>query len=436
MDDALKLKEEFKKKKIKFIQLVFMDILGMAKAVSIPVSRFEKSIEEGITFDASSVVGYATIQESDMRAIPIPSTLQILPWSDGNTARFICSIHYPNGDRFPGDPRYALERLVDRYKNYTMNVGPEFEFFLFKMNGNRPTTELEDYGGYFDLLPLDRGEKVREEIVKNLEAMGFEVEASHHEVAPSQHEIDFVYSDALATADRVFTLKQATKATALAHGLYATFMPKPLYGINGSGMHIHLSLFSRGENIFDDPYGRWNISELGLNFLGGLIAHAKEVSGVLSSWANSYKRLVSGYEAPTYISWANLNRSAWVRVPQGRGIKTRFEVRSPDAAGNPYLQFAVLLMAGMDGIEKKIEPPEPIERDIYSMSKHERDESRIDPLPENLGEALREMRKSTLVKEVLGDHIFDHFIYFKEKEWEEYKSRLTDWEINRYLPIL
>ncbi len=430
------IKKEFEKDGVKFVQLVFMDILGMVKSVSIPLSRFEKSMEEGITFDASSIVGYATIEESDMRALPILSTFQMLPWLEARTARFMCSIHYPNGDRFPGDPRYVLERLIERHRDYTMNVGPECEFFLFKMNNNRPTTELEDYGGYFDLLPLDRGEKVRREIVENLEAVGFEVEASHHEVAPSQHEIDFVYSDALTTADRVSTLIQTTKTIALEHGLYATFMPKPLYGVNGSGMHVHLSLFDEKGNVFDDPDCEWGLSELGLNFLGGLMAHAREVSGVLSSWANSYKRLVPGYEAPTYISWANLNRSAWIRVPTGREEKTRFEVRSPDPAGNPYLQFAVLLKAGMDGIEKKIEPPGPVEKDIYAMSKDERAEFGIEPLPENLGEALREMKRSELVRDVLGDHIFKHFLHFKEMEWDDYKSRLTQWEVEKYLPIL
>jgi glutamine synthetase len=436
MDKREEMERELEKRGVKFVQLTFMDILGAVKSVSIPFAKFRKSVDEGITFDASSVAGYATIQESDMRAIPILSTLQLLPWAMNATARFTCSIHYPNGDRFPGDPRYALERLCEKYKKYSMNVGPECEFFLFRMDGDAPTTDLEDHGGYFDLLPLDRGEKVRQEIVKNLEALGIEVEASHHEVAPSQHEIDFVYSDALSTADRVSTLIQTTKTTALAYGLYATFMPKPLYGINGSGMHVHLSLFDEGRNVFDDPDGRWGISELGLNFLGGLIDHAREISGVLSSWANSYKRLVPGYEAPTYISWANLNRSAWIRVPQGRGEKTRFEVRSPDPAGNPYLQFAVLLRAGMDGIERGLEPPDPVEKDIYSMSKGERAKFGIEPLPENLGEALREMGRSELVKEVLGDHIFGHFMTFKEREWDEYKARLTQWEVDKYLHIL
>jgi len=442
MDAISDVLQRAEKDRISFIQLQFMDILGVVKSVSIPMGKLEKALEDGVLFDGSSIVGYATIDESDMRALPDPSTYQTLPWStdDKKSARLICNIYTPKGERFAGDPRYALERAMERAmkKGYVLHTGPECEFFLLKLDARgRPTVVPDDSGGYFDQLPLDRGECVRGEIVQYLEQMGFEVETSHHEVAPGQHEIDFRYADAMITADRVFTLKHVTKAVALRHDLYATFMPKPIYGVCGSGMHAHLSLITpEGENVFYDPKGRWEVSELALHFLGGLIHYAKDICAVLASWANSYKRLVPGYEAPVYISWANLNRSALVRIPLGRGVKTRLELRNPDPAGNAYLQFAAILDAGLRGIEEGIEPPEPVERDIYGLTPDERETLKIDSLPGDLGHALLYMRESELVRATLGNHIFEHFLYIKGKEWDEYRSKLSQWEIDEFLSIL
>jgi glutamine synthetase len=430
-----------KREGIRFIQMQFTDILGTVKNVTIPSNQLEKALDDGIFFDGSSVLGYATIEESDMRLKPDPNTFVIIPWMSGElkTARMVCEVYDYEGNRFEGDPRWALERQLElaRKRGWVFYTAPEYEFFFLMLDEKGdPTTKPSDSGGYFDLM-RDQGEDVRKEIVNHLNAMRFEVEASHHEVAPGQHEIDLRYTDALSSADRVAMLKYVTKTIAREHGLYATFMPKPIEGVNGSGMHTHLSLMTtEGKNVFYDPRGPYKLSKNALYFIGGLLKYAKEICAVLASSVNSYKRLVPGYEAPVHISWANLNRSAYVRVPAGRGSKTRVELRNPDPAGNPYLQFTVMLAAGLRGIEEKVEPPEPIEQDIFRMSAEERASLKIEPLPGTLGEALNYMRRSKLVRESLGNHLFSHFLYIKGQEWLSYGAHVTDWEIKNLLPTL
>ncbi|MEM3519665.1 MAG: type I glutamate--ammonia ligase [Candidatus Hadarchaeales archaeon] len=435
-----KILEVAEKEKVEFIQMQFMDIIGTVKNVTIPAARLEKALEDGVFFDGSSVLGYATIEESDMRLKPDPKTFVILPWLDENikTARIVCDVYDHEGNRFEGDPRWALQRQLEKAAKmgFTYFTAPEYEFFLlFQDEKGNPTTIPSDHGGYFDLM-RDRGDNIRKEMVNYLNAMGLEVEASHHEVAPGQHEIDLKYTDALTSADRVAMMKYVAKTVAYKHGLYATFMPKPIYGVNGSGMHTHMSLMSEEKNAFYDPKGPYKLSKTALYFIGGLLKYAKATCAILASTVNSYKRLVPGYEAPVYISWANRNRSAYIRVPAGRGMKTRIELRNPDPAGNPYLQFTVMLAAGLKGIEDKIEPPEPVEKDIFHMSQEERAALKIESLPGNLGEALEEMRKSSLIREALGDHLFSHFLYIKGREWENYSASVTDWEIKNLLPAL
>ena len=426
---------------VRFIQLQFADILGTVKNVTIPANRLEKAFEEGIFFDGSSVLGYATIEESDMRLVPDPKTFAVLPWTEGElkTARMVCGVYDHEGERFPGDPRAALERQMEaaRAKGWIFNTAPEYEFFLLLLDERGdPTNRPSDSGSYFDLM-RDRGDNVRKEIVNCLNAMGFEVESSHHEVAPGQHEIDLKYTDALSSADRVAMMKYVTKDVAHKHELYATFMPKPIYGVNGSGMHVHQSLTTPdGKNALFDPKGEYKLSKTALHFIAGQLKHAKETCAILASTVNSYKRLVPGYEAPVYISWANRNRSAFIRVPAGRGIRTRIELRSPDPAGNPYLQFTAMLAAGLKGIEEKLTPPEPIERDIFRMERAERERLGVEVLPENLGQAIEYMKRSELLRNALGDHLFEHFIYIKGKEWEEYRAQVSDWEIEHLLPTL
>lgn len=434
--------EIVEKEGIKFVQMQFMDILGIVKSVSLPVSQLEHALDEGVLFDGSSILGYATIDESDMRAHPDVNTFQILPWSDGNlkTARMICDIYDSNGKRFPGDPRYVLQKALEKARKmgYLMNTGPEFEFFLFKTDeeGN-PSNMPMDSGGYFDMLPMDKSEQVRKEVALMLDNLGFGVEATHHEVAPGQHEIDLRYTDALSSADRILTLKHAVKNVAKMHGLHASFMPKPVYGENGNGMHIHQSLFTLdGKNAFYDPDDEKGLSDIARYYIGGLLRYAKENCAVLASWVNSYKRLVPGYEAPVYISWAFHNRSALIRIPAGRERRTRAEVRNPDPAGNPYLQFAVLLYAGLKGIEEEIEPPKPVEKDLFHMDKKTREKRGIESLPESLGHALQVMENSEYMKEALGNHIFEHFLHIKKKEWEEYRSQVTPWELEKLLGVL
>lgn len=431
-----------KKENVKFIEMQFSDILGMVKSVSIPVTRIEHVIDDGVYIDGSSILGYATIEESDMRANPILDSFQIYPWieeANMQTARFMCTISDHSGNRFKGDPRWVLEKMVAKVKDmgYSFNVGPEFEFFLFPMDDEgKPVRKPADSGGYFDLMPMDAGEMARKHIMLMFDELHYDMEASHHEVAPGQVEVDMRYQDALTMADRVLTLKYGIKTMAMQYGFYATFMPKPIFGLAGSGMHVHQSMASKDKNAFDDPNGAFGLSDMAMKYIGGLLAHARDNCAILASYVNSYKRLVPGYEAPCYLSWANMNRSALIRVPAGRGGRTRVELRNPDPAGNPYLQFAVMLAAGLDGIRSNIKPPEPVEKDIYHMSKEERAKQGIDSLPMNLGEALDCMAKSKLMKECLGDHIFNNYLYIKGKEWDDYRKYVTDWEVNRYLPVL
>jgi len=431
-----------KDQNVKFIEMQFSDILGSVKTVALPSAHIEKALDEGVFIDGSSILGYATIEESDMRAQPILSSFQIYPWTANGrikTARLLCQIFDHSGDRFKGDPRWVLEKMVAKAKEkgFAVNLGPEFEFFLFNLDAQgNPVAAPSDSAGYFDLMALDKGEEVRKDIMLNLDEMGFDCEASHHEVAPGQHEVDMRYNDALTVADRLMTFKLAVKTIALQHGLYASFMPKPMFQMSGSGMHVHQSLSGPKGNAFDDPSGKFGLSENAMKYLGGLLAHSRETCAILNSHVNSFKRLVPGYEAPCYISWANMNRSALIRVPAGRGVKTRIELRNPDPAGNPYLQFAMMIASGLDGMEKNILPSEPVEKDIFHMSKEERRENGIDSLPENLGQALDVMSGSELVRKTLGDHVFNHYLKIKGDEWDEYRTYVTDWEVQRYLRVL
>ena len=428
------------KENLKYFYFQFTDIRGTVKSVMIPRNRLERVLEEGVLFDGSSILGYATIEESDMRAFPDYSSFEILPWTadGGKAGRFVCSVMTPEGKPFDGDPRHVLKRQLEKLHKMGMEffVGPEFEFFLLENKDGKYIPH--DSAGYFDFGPLDKGELVKKEILLYLNQLNYDPEAAHHEVAPGQHEIDLRYSQALKMADKIITLKTAIKTVAMRHGLYATFMPKPIFGVNGTGMHVHQSIMNpEGTvNMFWDEKDTNGLSELAYHYLGGILKHAVEMSAIIASWVNSYKRLVPGYEAPVYISWANKNRSALVRVPAGTNLRKRFEFRAPDSAGNPYLQFAVLLASGLDGINKKIDPPEPVEQDIFHLTLEERKKLGIDSLPESLGEALHHLRNSQFMREVLGDHVYSNFIYIKQKEWDSFRSWVTDWEINNLLPIL
>ncbi len=429
---------------VRFINLQFTDILGVVKSVTIPVSQLEDAIDHGKWFDGSSIEGFVRIAESDMILRPDLSTFRIVPWerSEGHTmARIICWVQTPDGEPFAGDPRGTLGRLMDeaRALGYTFNTGPELEFFLFKSpNGSGKLEALpHDGGGYFDLT-TDQASEIRKDMVNALEEMGIEVETSHHEVAVGQHEIDFKYSDALNTADNAVTFRYTLKAVAQRHGLHCTFMPKPLFGVNGSGMHTHMSLFTGKENAFVDESDLYGLSQTARFFIGGILEHAKAMSAVLAPTVNSYKRLVPGYEAPVYISWARQNRSALVRVPRisrGQLKGTRVELRCPDPSSNPYLAFAVMLKAGLDGIKHQITPPQPVEENIYHMEESERQRRNLTSLPGSLGEALAEMRADPLIREALGDHIYERFLEAKQQEWDEFRMQVTPWEIERYLPI-
>ena len=444
MEDNIKaIMDRITSEKVSFLQMQFTDILGFVKTLTVPKNRFENAVTEGVLFDGSSVAGYAQIEESDMRAVPDLSTFTLLPDETNSykVARFICDIHTPAGERFPGDPRYVLKSLLDKLQKEKKQffVGPEFEFFLFKydQNGN-PTNEPVDFGGYFDNTPLDRAGLVRMDILNELHKLGYQPEAAHHEVAFGQHEIDLRYAPALVMADRVAMLKNIIKNTAQRHGYYATFMPKPINGVNGSGMHVHQSIMSVDEetNFFYDEKTKYGLSEMAMHYLAGVLTHISEASAILASWVNSYKRLIPGYEAPVYISWANRNRSALVRVPAGIGNRKRMELRCPDPAGNPYLQFAAILSMGLDGIKNKLEPPEPVERDIYHMTAEERQKQGIGSMPESLGEALHHFRQSKLMRDNLGSHIFENFAVVKQREWDSFRSFVTKWELERYLPKL
>jgi glutamine synthetase len=430
-----------KDENVLFVRLQFVDILGMPKNIVIPTSRLEEAIDDGIPFDASSIAGYATIEESDKIAKPEPISFVILPDTieKRKTAKLNCDIYEPNGKRFIGDTKYILEKMMAKAKKmgYIYNTGPECEFFLFKRDGDNSTLTPNDTAGYFDLSHRDLAEGVRADISLSLEELGIKTYTSHHEVSDGQHEINFQYSDALTTADRVITLKYITKVIATNHDLHASFMPKPLYGLNGSGMHTHQSLFTfNEENAFYDINTTHQLSRVARSFIAGLLTYVKEMSAILNPTVNSYKRLVPGFEAPTYISWANRNRSALIRIPSRRKHATRCELRNPDLSGNPYLQFAVMLAAGLKGIKDKLAPPEPVEKNIYSLSKTEREKHNIEHLPESLGHALSFMEKSTLLKETLGDHIFNNFLHVKHQEWEEYRTKITKWELDKYLHVL
>jgi glutamine synthetase len=422
---------------VKFLRLQFTDIQGQPKNVAIPVQQAEKALTEGIWFDGSSIEGFARIEESDMLLKPDPATYTILPWRpvDARVARFICDI-YTYGDKpFEGDPRYVLKKTLEEAKKmgFTFNTGPELEFFLFKMVDGRPSTQFQDYGGYFDLAPTDLAEDVRREIVFALTQMGFEIEASHHEVAESQHEIDFKYSNALDTADKVITFKFATKTLALQRNLHATFMAKPIFGINGSGMHTHMSLAKDGKNAFYDPDGSMQLSQSAFHYIGGLLNHAKAITRIANPTINSYKRLVPGYEAPCYISWSATNRSALVRVPAARGNSTRAEFRSPDPMCNPYLTFAAMLAAGLDGIKNKIEPPESTNVNIYHLTAEQRKDMGIEMLPGSLIDAQSELERDPVLTKVMGPHVMEGLTSIANLETDLFRLAVHPWEIDRYL---
>jgi glutamine synthetase len=430
-----------KENDVRFIRLWFTDILGVLKSFAITIDELEGALEEGMGFDGSSIEGFARIDESDMVAKPDPDTFQILPWrplEHNAVARMFCDILKPGGEPFEGDPRYVLKRNLKKAADlgFTYYVGPELEFFYFK---DSKSTETLDSGGYFDLTPLDAATDLRRNTVITLEKMGIGIEYSHHEVAPSQHEIDMRYTDALTMADNVMTYRLVVKQVAINQGAYATFMPKPIFGINGSGMHVHQSLFKGDRNAFFDAKGKYFLSKLARSYVAGLLKYAPEITAVNNQWVNSYKRLVPGYEAPVYLSWAKRNRSDMIRVPEyrpGKEKATRIELRSPDPACNPYLCFSVMLAAGLKGIEEGLEPPEPVEENVYEMSEKEREARGIKTLPGSLADALALTEKSELVRKALGDHVFNAFIENKRIEWNQYRLHVSKYEVDRYLPML
>ena len=425
---------------VKFIRLWFADITGQMKGFTITIDELKHALEDGMGFDGSSIKGFARIDESDMVAMPDPSTFSILPYrpKEKAVAGMLCDILNPDRTPYEGDSRYILKKQLEKIgkKGYTFYVGPELEFFIFK---NDRATEILDEGGYFDITTLDAGNEVRREVILTLEEMGIDVEYSHHEVAPSQHEIDLRYKDGLTMADTVMVYRMVVKEIAQMKGLYATFMPKPIYGVNGSGMHTHQSLFKGDKNIFFDGNDRNYLSAEAKYYIAGIMKHIKEITLVCNQWVNSYKRLVVGYEAPVYICWARRNRSALVRVPMyqpGKEKSTRIELRSPDPACNPYLAFACMVAAGMKGIENKYPLSEPLERDVYHLSEEEMKELGVECLPGSLIEAIEVSEKSELLKEVLGEHIFNNLIAAKKIEWDEYRKRVHEYEITTYLPVL
>ena len=427
-----------KKEKVRFLRLQFIDILGMNKNVEVPENQFEKALDGEILFDGSSIEGFVRIEESDMLLKPDLDTCQVFPWEDerGKVARLICDVYNPDETPFSGDPRLNLKRVLKEAEKlgYTMMVGPEAEFFLFLRDANgNATTQTHDAAAYFDLAPVDKGEECRRAIVNVLEKLGFEAEAAHHEVAPGQHEIDFKYADALRTADNVATFRMVVRRVASDFGLHATFMPKPIAGINGSGMHCHQSLFKGTKNVFFDPKAEYQLSDLMKWYIGGLLSHARGLCAVTNPLVNSYKRLVPGYEAPTNIAWSERNRSPLARVPARRGVGTRVELRMPDPSCNPYLAIAVMLLAGLDGIRNKIDPGPPVSKNVFEMSHREKRRLRIDDLPGDLNEAIQAMKKDAVVREALGEHIYTNFIEAKEAIWHEYIAVVHNWELQRYL---
>jgi glutamine synthetase len=437
---------------VRFVQMQFTDIIGAVKSVTIPLHQLADSVEHGTWFDGSSVEGFTRIAESDQYLKPDMETFAEIPWQPGHgtlgsgplgsrgTARVICDVYTPNGEPFLGDPRFILKRQLERARKlgYVWNAGPELEFFLFRRENGELKPLPHDSAGYFDF-STDLAQEVRQDMVNALEAFGIRVEAAHHEVAPGQHEIDFQYADGLRTADNAATFKFTLKAIAQLHGLYATFMPKPIFGINGSGMHTHQSFFDidRAVNAFADPDSKYGLSELARQYMAGILAHARGMIAVLAPLVNSYKRLVPGYEAPTYLTWGRVNRSALIRVPKvspGRSIEaTRIEVRCPDPSSNTYLAFACMLAAGLDGIEKGMELGDPVEESLYEMTPERIKEKGIRELPGTLAEALDELESDQVIRDALGEHVFSHFIEAKRQEWDEYRSQVTEWEVDRYL---
>lgn len=433
---------QVKERNVRFIRCWFTDVLGMLKSFSISPAELEGALDEGMGFDGSSIEGFARIEESDMVARPDPSTFAILPWRSGNgisVARMFCDILTPDGEPYEGDPRYILKCQLQEASamGLTFYVGPELEYFYFRSSEGLP--EVLDKGGYFDQTALDVASDLRRDTILALEEMGIQVEYSHHEVASSQHEIDLRYAEALAMADTAMTYRLTVKQIALKHGVYATFMPKPLFGENGSGMHVHQSLFRGGENAFFDAKDKYYLSGMGKSYIAGLLRYARELCIVVAQWVNSYKRLVPGYEAPVYISWARRNRSALIRVPMykpGKPQAMRMEFRCPDPACNPYLAFAVMLAAGLKGVKERLVLGDPIEEDIFMMSDVERKDRGIDSLPGSLGEAIASAEGSDFLKETLGGHIFEKFISNKKIEWDMYRTHVSSYELEKYLPIL
>jgi glutamine synthetase len=446
-DKALSILQDVKDKGVSFIDLQFTDVLGTTKSVTIPSDNLEEALERGIWFDGSSIQGFARIQEADMFLAPDPVTYRVLPWTGGDLplrARIICDIHKPDGEPFEGDPRYALKRAIAKVEEmgYTFNVGPELEFFLFRKNGDIPRPVPHDVGGYFDFSPNDEAQRVRSDIVTALKALKIHVEMEHHEVAIGQHEIDFRYSDALHAADNSVTFKYTVKGIAAKYGLFATFMPKPIFGINGSGMHCHQSLVDKatGNNVFYDASSdRFRLSSLAQSYVAGQLKHARALAAIVAPTVNSYKRLTPGYEAPVYICWADRNRSALIRIPRyspGREQATRVELRFPDPSANPYLAFAVMLTAGLDGIKQGMTPPAPVSDDVYEWDAAEREANGVGVLPGNLKEALDELSNDELLQEALGEHIYSAYMRAKTMEWDEYRTHVSEWERERYLETL
>lgn len=433
--EVLKLVEE---NDVKFVRLQFTDVFGILKNVAITSKQLGRVLEEGCMFDGSSIDGFVRIEESDMLLMPDTDTFEIFPWrpQQGKVARLICDVYTTDGDPYEGCPRFILKKTLAEAESmgYTMNVGPECEFFLFLTDSEgKPTTVTHDEGGYFDLAPIDKGEDARRDICLMLEDMGFEIEASHHEVAEGQHEIDFKYKDALATADSIMTFKIVVKSIAARHGLYATFMPKPIFGISGSGMHVNQSLSTKDGNAFFDKNGELQLSGIAYNYIAGLMEHIQSIAAVTNPLVNSYKRLVPGYEAPCYIAWSAQNRSPLIRIPASRGAGTRIELRSPDPAANPYLSIALMLAAGLDGIKRGLKPPAPVNRNIYELTTEEKEKYGISNLPGNLFEALQLYKADPLVKATLGDHVWGMYYEFKNREWDQFRTAVHPWEIKEYL---
>lgn len=438
-------KEDIKKfvqeNEVNFIRLQFTDILGTIKNVEIPVSQLDKALDNKMMFDGSSIEGFVRIEESDMYLVPDLNSWVVFPWiaGKGKVARLICDVNSADGTPFAGDPRNNLKRILKEMEELgftSFNLGPEPEFFLFKLDAQgEPTLELNDHGGYFDLAPVDLGENCRRDIVLELEEMGFEIEASHHEEAPGQHEIDFKYADALTACDNIQTFKLVVKTIARKHGLHATFMPKPLFGVAGSGMHFNVSLFKGEENAFFDESAENKMSETSMQFMAGVLKHVQSFTAITNPTVNSYKRLVPGYEAPCYVAWSGQNRSPLIRIPSSRGLSTRIEVRSVDPSANPYLAMAVILQAGLDGIKNKLTPPPPVDRNIYVMTEEERNEHGVYNLPSSLHSAIQELGKSKIIRGALGEHIYANFVEAKEIEWDMFRTTVHPWEREQYLKM-